>query len=298
MAVERVEFRVAGEPVVGHLHLPEGPGPHPAVVVAGPMTSVKEQVTGVYAAALAERGIAALAIDHRHYGESGGSPRGYEHWERKVQDLRAAIEWLAGRPDVNPGRIGGAGVCLGSGYMAHAAAGNPRVSAAGFVAGYYRDPAAMREADPAGFDAKVAQGRAAREAYEADGRLDVIPAAAADGDAAMGTPDTVDYYTRRAAHPNYRNCFAVMSREHFLPFDVQAVAGRLNVPVVMVHSERALSPQWARSFAAKLGSRVRLHWIESRGQTDFYDDPELVDGAVDRLAAHFVTTLGFRACDP
>ena len=99
MSIERVEFTVASELVVGHLHFPEGAGPHPAVVVAGPMTSVKEQVTGVYAAALAERGIAALALDHRHYGESGGEPRGYEHWERKVEDLRAALDWLAERAE-------------------------------------------------------------------------------------------------------------------------------------------------------------------------------------------------------
>ena len=54
------------------------------------MTSVKEQVTGVYAAAFAVRGIAALAIDHRHYGESGGQPRQYEYSAHKIEDLRRA----------------------------------------------------------------------------------------------------------------------------------------------------------------------------------------------------------------
>jgi fermentation-respiration switch protein FrsA (DUF1100 family) len=293
--VECIGFEVGGEQVVGHLHLPSGAGPYPALVVAGPMTSVKEQVTGVYAAALALRGIAALAIDHRHYGESGGEPRGLEHWQHKVEDLRAAIDWLASRPDIDPERIGGAGVCLGCGYMAHAAAAHPLIRALGLVAGYYRDPRAMRESDPEGFDAKVEQGRAARQAYEATGRLDVIPAAALEGDAAMSTTDTVDYYTRRAAHPNYRNAFAVMSREHFLPFDVQAAAERLRVPTLMVHSERALSPDWARAFAKKLASFARLDWVASAGQTDFYDDPALVAEAADRLSAHYQTELSPRA---
>lgn len=287
MSVERVEFPVNGERVVGHLYLPDGPGPHPAVVVAGPMTSVKEQVTGVYAAALAERGIAALSLDYRHYGESGGHPRSYEHWRHKVEDLRAAIDWLATHPGVEGGRIGGAGVCLGAGYMAHAAAGHPAIKAAGFVAGYHRDPVAMRIADPAGFDVKVEQGRAAREAFEITGEVLTVPAVALTGDAAMRTPDTYDYYSRRAAHPNYRNELAVMSREHFLPFDVQAAAGGLKAPLVMIHSERALSPDWARDFAAKLGDRVRLHWVDSQGQTDFYDDPALVSQAADALADHF-----------
>jgi len=139
--IERVTFSVAGDKVVGNLHLPEGRGPYPAVVVAGPMTNVKEQVTGVYAAALSRRGITALAIDHRGYGESGGDPRQYEHWGRKVEDLRAALAYLALRSDIASERLGAVGVCLGSGYAAHAAADNPLVRAASFVAGYYRDPA-------------------------------------------------------------------------------------------------------------------------------------------------------------
>jgi hypothetical protein len=290
-SIRRIEFAVGGEIVVGDLHLPEGPGPYPGVVVAGPMTSVKEQVTGVYAAALARRGIAALAIDHRHFGESGGEPRGYEHWERKVEDLRAAIDALSSRPEVDAGRIGGAGVCLGSGYMAHAAAGHPGVRAVGFVAGYYRDPEAMRRADPSGFDAKVEQGRMARERWEATGELLAIPAVSLEGDAALQTADTFDYYARRAAHANYRNRFAVMSRERFLRFDVQAAAPKLRAPVLMIHSERALSPHWARAFADKLGDRAAVHWVESRGQTDFYDDPALVADVASRLVAHFGATL-------
>ncbi len=66
------------------------------------MTSVKEQVTGAYAAALARRGVAALAIDHRHYGESGGAPRQWEHWPSKVSDLRAALDWMESRPEIDP----------------------------------------------------------------------------------------------------------------------------------------------------------------------------------------------------
>lgn len=50
-----MQFNVAGDPVVGDLFLPSGDGPHPAVIVGGPMTSVKEQVTGVYARALAQQ---------------------------------------------------------------------------------------------------------------------------------------------------------------------------------------------------------------------------------------------------
>lgn len=291
MTIERVHFVVADDTIIGDLHLPAGAGPHLAVIMAGPMTSVKEQVTGVYAAAMAARGIAALAIDHRHFGESGGNPRGYEHWGRKVEDLRAAVDCLSARSDIAHDRLGAAAVCLGSGYAAHAAARDPRIRAAGFVAGYYRDPTAMRAADTEGFDAKVAQGREARLAFEEHGEVVSVPAAALEGDAAMQTADTVDYYTRRAAHPNYRNAFAVMSREHFVPFDVQAAAPMLTIPVAMIHSDNALSPHWARAFAGRMASEPELTWVRSKGQTDFYDDGALIELAADRLVDHFKRRL-------
>ncbi|MCU0686176.1 MAG: alpha/beta hydrolase [Polyangiaceae bacterium] len=285
--VERVAFEVFGQRVVGHLHLPAGPRRAPALVVAGPMTSVKEQVAGVYAEALARRGFAALALDHRHFGESEGLPRQYEHHGRKVEDLRAALAWLAEHPEVDALRLGLAGVCLGAGYAAWAAAFEPRVRAFGAVVGYYRDPAAMRARDPAGFDAKIAEGTRARERYDQTGEALTIPAVTLEGDAAMTTKDTFDYYTARAAVPNYRNAFALMSREHFLPFDVQAAAPRLRMPAALVHSETALSPLWARSFYAALAGPKRLDWLASRGHTDFYDDPKLVGAASDLLASHF-----------
>lgn len=285
--IEKVRFIVDEAIVVGDLHLPDSAGPHPGLVVGGPMTSVKEQVTGVYAAALAARGFAALALDHRHYGESGGAPRQYEHWQHKVADLRAGLDLLAARPDIDRGRLGMAGVCLGAGYAAWAAGRNPLVKAFGAVAGYYRDPADMRARDAAGFAARVEQGAAARRRFEETGEVETIPAAALQGDAAMQTEDTVDYYTRRAAIPGYSNAFAVMSREHFLPFDVQAAAPTLGMPVLMIHSEKALSPAWARKFHEALAEPKEMIWLESRGQTHFYDDPALVAAAADRLAAHF-----------
>ncbi len=284
---QRVCFEVDRTPVVADLYLPAEASPHPAVVVAGPMTSVKEQVTGVYACALAQRGFAALALDHRHYGESGGEPRQYELWTHKVEDLRAAVDWLATHPEVDGSRMGLVGVCLGAGYAAWASLGHPRVRALGAVAGYYRDPAELRDRDPEGFRAKVEAGRAARERFEATGELQTIPAVALVGDAAMTLPDTYDYYaTRRAAVANYRNEFAVMSREHFLPFDVQAVAAELTAPLAMVHSEQALSPAWARRFHDRVRGPKSLDWLVSSNQVDFYDDPQLVRAAADRIARH------------
>jgi fermentation-respiration switch protein FrsA (DUF1100 family) len=292
MQKERIEFIVDGDKVVGDLHLPSGDGPYAGVIVGGPMTSVKEQVTGVYAQALAERGIAALAIDHRHYGESGGEPRQYENYHHKIQDLKAALDTLAKHPAIDAHRIGAVGVCLGVGYVMWSCVDNPLVKAIGGVVGYYRDVTDMKARDPDGFAAKVEQGVSARKHYEATGEVLTVPAVSTTGDAAMTTQELVDYYGRRAAVSNYKNSFALMSREFFLPFDVQPAAPRIGAPVCLIHSEKALSPHWARKYYDALTVPKQMHWLESSGQVEFYDNPALVTKTSDLLAEHLRNHLG------
>src|SRR5690349_18466383 len=120
----------------GHLHGAVPGGRRPAVAVTGPFTGVKEQVAGLYARRLAERGYVTLAFDHRGWGASGGR-RGHEDVQGKLADLRAAVGALAAHPAVDPGRIGLLGVCLGGGYALRAAAQDPRVRAVAGVAGGY-----------------------------------------------------------------------------------------------------------------------------------------------------------------
>ena len=90
MPQERFGFRSAGDSLVGILYLPTTP-PKGVVVTTGPLTSVKEQAAGVYAQALAKRGYAALAFDHRTFGESGGAPRQFESPEGKASDIREKL---------------------------------------------------------------------------------------------------------------------------------------------------------------------------------------------------------------
>ena len=62
--LQRVTFNSDGREIVGHLRLPAGyhaNGRYPAVVVAGPGSSVKEQAGAVYASKLAAKGFLTLA---------------------------------------------------------------------------------------------------------------------------------------------------------------------------------------------------------------------------------------------
>lgn len=283
----RITFESHGAPIVGTLFIPEGSGRRPAVVVDGPLTSVKEQAQGNHARALADRGFVALAFDHRHFGESGGQPRQYESPPRKIEDLLRAIEFLAAHEAVDPARIGALGVCAGAGYVAGAVAEEPRIRAFAAVAGFFHDVAMQRNwMGDAGFDAAIASGRAARERYEATGQVDTIPAVG-DGEVAMPLAEARAYYgAPRGAVANYVNAFAVMSREHTIPYDAQSAAANIRVPTAIIHSEKALAPALARSFHAALAGPKAIHWLESQGQIDFYDDPKLIAAAADLVATH------------
>lgn len=288
---ERFSFDLDGIRIVGDLYLPDG-APKAAVVTTGPLTSVKEQATGAYAAALADQGFAALSFDHRYFGESGGEPRQYEDPEAKIADISAAVSALQAR---FPGlAIHALGVCAGGGYMAGAVAAEPRFRSFSAVAGFFHDAAQMREWSGAGYDAAIAAGAAARADWEATGTAATIPAVAMDGDRAMPLDEAFAYYgTDRggeATYPNYRNAYALMSREKTTGYDAQAAAGKITRPVLMIHSENALSPMLARRFHDALVAPKTLEWVASEGQIDFYDDPALIGPAARRIA-DFIAAL-------
>ena len=144
MARRRITFASEGIELVGDLRLPgagAGAGAGvgvgvglPAVVLTGPFTGVKEQVTGSYAELLAAAGFGTLAFDHRGFGESGGR-RQHEDSQGKLADLRAAVSALTAVAEVDPARIGLVGICLGGGYAVRAAAADPRIRAVAGIAG-------------------------------------------------------------------------------------------------------------------------------------------------------------------
>ena len=284
---ERVAFEVNSVDLVGVLRVPRGAREAAALLFAGPMTSVKEQASGNYAVAMAARGFVTLAFDHRHFGESQGAPRQYEHPGRKVEDFRAAFGFLADRPEVDPARIGAVGVCAGAGYLAPAVAGDDRIKAWGTVAGLFHDAGQQREWMGEDYEPTLDRAITAREHFEDTGEAQVIPAVG-DGEVAMTLAEAFEYYgTSRGAVPNYVNEFALMSREQTLPWDAQSAAYDITVPTVMVHSENALAPPLARKFFASLGGLKEQVWMESAGQIDFYDHPERIATAADELSRHF-----------
>jgi hypothetical protein len=122
-----VSFQSEGETVQGHLYLPEGPGPHPLVVMAGGWCYVKELVQPAYAAAFAAVGCAALVFDYRRFGSSDGQPRQHlDPWDQ-IEDYRNALSFAETLDGIDPSRLGVWGISYSGGHALIVGATDPRV---------------------------------------------------------------------------------------------------------------------------------------------------------------------------
>ena len=285
----RFAFRSEGEGLVGNLFLPERSKPVGVVVAVGPLTSVKEQAAGTYAQAMAERGYAALAFDYRYFGESDGQPRQFENPEANIEDIRNAATALLADDRLGGLSLFGLGVCFGAGPMVRSVAEDARFRGFAGVAGVYTDNVKTKVMAGDAYQARIDRGRAAERRWRASGEAETILAVAPDGgDVAMPLREAYEFYgTSRGQVPGYVNGYAVQSLAYSLPFDARGAADTIDVPVLIVHSEKALAPDLARAFYAAAKSPKQELWLRSQGQIDFYDDPRLVGPAADAVAAFF-----------
>lgn len=113
-AEEEVSYKnsVGGFEIGGTLTLPQGPGPHPAVLLitgSGPQdrdeTLFGHKPFAVIADRLTREGIAVLRVDDRGVGKTGGDPA-TSTVEDHATDVEAGLAFLATRPEIDAKRLG------------------------------------------------------------------------------------------------------------------------------------------------------------------------------------------------
>jgi uncharacterized protein len=87
------------------VHLPEGRGPHPAVVMAHGIGGIKAGGLSPFAERFRQEGFAAIAFDYRNFGGSGGQPREVLSFPRQRADYSTVIGWAAEQPYIDPHQI-------------------------------------------------------------------------------------------------------------------------------------------------------------------------------------------------
>ncbi len=302
--MNKVTFQSEGLNLVGDLYLPanfDANQTYPAIIVSGSWTTVKEQMAGLYAEKLAQQGFITLAFDFRNFGESEGEPRFYESPSAKIVDIQNAVSYLADHPQVDNERIGAFGVCAGSGYTLEAASQDDRIKAVSVTAAWLHDAEAVKMfyGGEDGVNEKINAAQQAKRNYAQNGVVEYIPSiSTTDETAAMY--GNYDYYLnpeRGAISEWSADKFAVASWEDWLTFDPTQSAKDVNVPTLMIHSDGAVLPTYAKQYFDKLGTdNKKLHWVETDldspfHQFSFYDQDEEVTLSVELTTDWFQENL-------
>ena len=136
---QQVSFTSDGLKLTGVLHLPDGMKPgekRPAIMVLHGFGGNKNGGIPVVAAALFEKlGYVTLRFDMRGCGNSEGA-RGRVICLEQVEDTKAAVSFLAARPEVQAACIGVMGFSFGAAVAVYAAGVDKRIAACISVGGW------------------------------------------------------------------------------------------------------------------------------------------------------------------
>lgn len=284
--IKKVNFKNRyGISLTGDLYMPKNKSAEklPAIAVAGPFGAVKEQVAGLYAQTMAERGFIALAFDPSFIGESGGEPRNVASPDINSEDFSAAVDFLSNQSDIDPEKIGIIGICGFGGFGLNAAAMDTRIKAA--ITSTMYD---MSRVNANGYFDAMGE----KERYELRQKLNAQRTKDfknGDYEIAQGLPDELtgeepqfvqDYWgyykTKRGYHKrslNSNSGWSATSSLSFINMPLLAYIGEIKNAVLLVHGENAHSRYFSEDAYKKLkGDNKELLIVENANHVDMYDN--------------------------
>lgn len=268
-------------------------GALPAIAVCGPFGAVKEQASGLYAQAMAERGFLTIAFDPSFTGESGGQPRYTASPDINTEDFQAAVDYLSVREDVDANRICLIGICGWGGLAINAAAIDTRVK--GTVAstmydmarvnacGYFdsEDSEEARHKKRKALNAQRTADYNSGSYARAGGVIDPLPE-----NAPLYVKDYYDYYkTSRGYHPRSLNSnegWNATGCISFLNQPIMRYSNEIRSAVMIVHGEDAHSCYFGRDAYrdmtqnSKYADNKTLLIIPGAVHTDLYDRTDII----------------------
>ena len=277
-------------------------GKLPAIAVSGPFGAVKEQSSGLYAQAMAERDFLTIAFDPSFTGESGGSPRYVASPDINTEDFSAAVDFLSVQENVDPEKIGIIGICGWGGMAINAAAMDTRIKATAAMTMYdmtrvnangYFD---SEDTSDARFEKKKAMSAQRTVDYKngtyalAGGVVDPLPE-----DAPQFVKDYYAYYkTERGYHPrslNSNSGWNVTSSLSFMNMPILQYSHEIRSAVLLIHGEKAHSCYFSRDAFEKLtGDNKELLIIPGAVHTDLYDRLDVIP--FDKMESFFRQYMG------
>ena len=307
-----------GIELAAHLYLPknfDADKKYPALAICGAFGAVKEQISGLYAQQMAERGFIAIAFDPSFTGESGGTPRYVASPDINTEDFSAAVDFLSVHPNVDPERIGIIGICGWGGLALNAAAIDTRIKATAVTTmydmsrvianGYFDyDKTAMqvdreRQQNREALNAQRTKDFESGDYKLAGGVIDPLPS-----DAPQFVKDYYAYYkTPRGYHKrslNSNDGWNVTSALSFMNTKQLSYIEEIKTPVLMIHGEKAHSRYFSEDAFEQMTGVKRngldtvldnkeLLIIPGASHTDLYDRVDIIP--FDRLEKFFNDNL-------
>jgi dienelactone hydrolase len=130
-ARSRTTVRIAtpsGDELDTWVYLPDGAGPHPAVVMAHGLGAVKVGGLAPFAERFCREGFAAVVFDYRQWGDSTGEPRDELSVPRQREDYGTVIGWATEHPSIDPRQVFAWGTSFAGMHIVELAASDSRLA--------------------------------------------------------------------------------------------------------------------------------------------------------------------------
>lgn len=302
--IHPVSYKIKDIDIAANVYTPSNYNPanaYPAVVIAHPNGGVKEQVAGLYAQRLAEKGYITITADAAYQGASGGTPRNVDKPANRIEDIHAMADFISQYEGVDTSQLGLLGICGGGGYALKAAQSDKRFKAVAtlsmFNSGEVRRNGFMKS-QVSTIQERLKQASEARALEASNG--EVRYAADLEWSDEMADEMPFDlyreghyYYHRTHAHPNSTFRYTMSSLMDLMVFDAATNMDLINQPLLMMAGSKAdtyYMTDDAFSKATKAESK-ELFLIDGATHIETYWKPEYVSQAVHKLVNFYQTNL-------
>ena len=303
--IHPVTYKLNGLSISANVYTPADYDPkqkYPAIVVAHPNGGVKEQVAGLYAQRLAEKGYIAITADAAYQGASGGEPRNVDKPQNRIEDIHGMADFIPRFPGVDHARLGLLGICGGGGYSLAAAQTDKRFKAIATLSMFNSGRVRRNGFEDSQLDTiqqRLQQASDARAQEAAGGKILYSGDANLTEEQIANLPfdlyrEGYKYYWKTHAHPNSTFRYATSSLVDLMRFDATDQIELIDKPLLMIAGSKADTLYMTEdAFAKATGTKDKEFFkIDGATHIETYWVPKYVDAAMNKLTQFYGRSLG------